>query len=52
MSDITCDYCGSEHARSIELPSAFKLECDVCMSVEFVWKDNESDDEETAGAVF
>jgi predicted nucleic acid-binding Zn-ribbon protein len=42
---LTCDHCGSRYATAIDRPDCWRIECPSCGSVEFVWKDNEYEDD-------
>ena len=38
---VICDHCGSCKAKAIDKPDCTRIDCPVCGSTEFIWKDNE-----------
>jgi ribosomal protein S27AE len=48
MTTCTCDHCGSIHITKTPMPDGIRIECGVCGTVEWIWRDDEYDDPPSA----
>jgi hypothetical protein len=41
-----CEHCGSVYVVFVGRPDGVSIRCEVCGSVEWIWKDNEDEEED------